>query len=168
MSLQVRIIQGDLSVHADFSEPAFELFQNAAVLHQRVFSRLARHGLRLTDMKPEIGSGNLGDVQLPCSLFHLSTSIRIRMERVEIHCFDVNRVDRKRLEELTRDVLEALRAHPAGIPFKTYSVGLALHVMPVGATAKDFLAKFTSASLRALDPRWARERSSITEWTVSA
>lgn len=148
-----KIAQGDLSFQAEFAQPAFELFENRSKPYRALFAALARHGLRLTDMRPEKGSGTLGDAYLQCTLFDFTTSLRVRLERLELTCLDLKRVDRTQLEELIVDSLEARsRVFPSEISFKTYGLSISLHGLLPVRDVKEFLAGFLKTVPQNLGP----------------
>lgn len=145
-----RVSQGDFVFQADFAAPIFELFNDAA-LQRQIFSRFTRHGLRLVDIKAERGAGSLGEVHLHCWFFNFSAALRIWLERVEINCFDVTRVNTPKLKDLITDVLETAPAL-FKVPFKTYAMALGLHGLLEGVAPKDFLSKFVTKVPNTLGP----------------
>jgi hypothetical protein len=97
-------------------------------------------------MKIENGSGALGDFQLSCSLLHLTTSVRIRLDKVEIHCLDLKRVSAKQIEEIGLASIEAPTVQERQLSYKTYSMAVAVHGSLVGSTPEDFLARFATGA----------------------
>jgi len=152
MSVAFKASRAELSFQADFAEPVFHLFRDSPALHRSVFARLAKHGLRLSDMRPERGNGTLGDAHLVCSLLNSAVTLLLRPERAEIHCFDVMRLDGRNLGQVGVDFLEAIRAHAPEVPFKTYSSALALHGLLDGIRSQEFIAKFVTGAPGGLGP----------------
>jgi hypothetical protein len=153
MSSPIKMVQGDLVFQADLTQPAFSLLQSSSKLYQALFAALSRYGLRLGDMKPEQGSGTLGDLHLQCSFYNFTTSLRVRLERIELTCFDLTRVERGQLEEVTVSALEALsQSLSPDVSFKTYSLGISLHGLLAEGEVKDFLGRFVTAIPKDLGP----------------
>lgn len=152
MPAALKLAQGDLIVQADFAEPAFHMFRDYWEFAHRVFTKLARHGLRLTDMKFERGSGSIGDGYLLCSLFNFTMAIRFRVEKVEAHCLDLARMDVNRFSQASADALEAVRSHIPNVAFRTYSLGVALHGTIEGISAREFVSKFVTRTPEKLGP----------------
>ena len=150
LGLLFKVSQGDFVFQADFAEPIFELFNNTT-LQRQLFSKFARHGLRLVDIKAERGGGSLGEAQLNCWFFNFSTALRIWLERVEINCLDVTRVSPQKLKDLITGVLETAGSH-FKIPFKTYGMALWLHGLLEGVAPKEFLSKFFTRAPNDLGP----------------
>lgn len=152
MAVEVKVSQAELSFQADFSEPAFDIFRDAASLNRRMFSKLSKFGLRLSDIKPERGNGSLADLHLRCSLFNFSVTINVRAERVEVNCFDKNVIGSKSFPDAVVEALEAVQTHVPSVPFRTYTWSLALHSLLTGVSQADFLAKFSAGRPEELGP----------------
>lgn len=152
MALAFKVAQHDLGFQADFSTPMFELFRDSWGLQGQLFTRLSRHGVRLTDIRPDRGNQSLGDYSLLCYLFNFLVTVRIRLERVEIMCVDLSRVDGTKLNEAGVDVLEAVKAHVPGISFKAYTLAMGLHGTLDGMSAQEFLSRFVTVAPKNLGP----------------
>ena len=141
MNKRFVVSQGHLSVQADFSEPQFRFFLEPAVFYERLFRRLASHGLTASEMKLEWGDQTLGDYHLRCTLLGHGATLRFRVERVEM-AFDFPGADEAQAAEVVRGVLEVVATHLPGSTFRAYSADLGVHGLVNGTSAKDFLASF--------------------------
>jgi hypothetical protein len=146
VALLFKVAQTDLGFQSEFPEPAFNLFRDTWALQRQLFATLARHGLRLTDIRPERGSGSLGDFSIVCFLFNFSVTVRIRLERIEIVCLDLARVAPDKLNHAGVDVLEAIRSHLPGASFKTHTLSLGLHGTLEGMGTHEFISRFVMKS----------------------
>ena len=135
---------GELYFQTLFTEPAFTLFQNLPGLTQHVFARLNRHGLRLADMKFEIGNGSLAEHQLTCSLLNYSTSVRFRIDTVEINSFNLHHLSEEQIGDVAVSALEALKLYSAATIFATYQLSVAAHGVVGGASGQEFVRRFTN------------------------
>lgn len=144
MALTFKVTQGDLTFQSDFIQPVFDLFRDSWGLQRQLFMRMARHGVRLTDIKPERGNGSVGDFNIVCFLFNFSVTVRIRLERVEILCFDLARVPVNMLNEAGVDALEAVTSHVPGVNFKTHTLSLGLHGTLEGMSTQEFISRFVA------------------------
>jgi len=102
---------------------------------------LNRFGLRLSDVKLEKGDGSLGEANVFCSLYHLSTTVRVRLDAVEIACYDTVRFNQQQFVDIARSSLEAVSRTLTNNPYKTYAVTANLHGAVEGMTTQDFLAR---------------------------
>jgi hypothetical protein len=152
MSAEFKLSQGDLFFQSDFAEPAFGLFRDSWPFYGRLYSRLSSHGLRLMDMKPERGSGSLGDAHLACSFLNFAVTIRIRLDRVEIQCLDVTRIDAKNRNGITIGTLQTLKEHVPNLAFKSHTLAIGLHGQLDRVATNEFLSTFVQGSLKDLGP----------------
>jgi len=144
VALTFKVALADLGFQSDFAEPAFDMFRDAWGLQRQLFARMTKHGVRLSDIRAERGSGSLGDIHIVCFLFNFSVTVRIRLDRIEILCFDLSRVDSEKLNEAAIDALEAVTNHMAGPTFKTHTLWQGLHGTLEGASTQEFISKFVS------------------------
>jgi hypothetical protein len=149
MSQPFKVRQGDITFYANFAEPAFAIFRDGITLHRTLYQQLSRFGLRVADMKPERAS-NLGDTQLACSLLNLSTEVRVRIERIEVMCWDLSQISQETFTELALISLGAIASSAPNNPFKTYSLSVNLHGSVEGVTTRDFLSRFAPPPLKTL------------------
>jgi hypothetical protein len=143
---------GDFTHHADFVEPAFGLFGDAVNLHKRLFAALSHHGVRLADMRWDQGGGTLGDANLLCHLFNFAVVLRVRLERVEIQCVDLNRINAKQLTQAGLEILNVLEGSEPGIRFKTHSFAMNFHGFLKNGSTTEFIGRFVSLEPSDLGP----------------
>lgn len=152
MTPTFKVTQGDLTFRSDFPQPVFDLFRDSWGLQKQLFARMEKHGVRLTDIKPERGSGSLGDLNIVCFLFNFSVTVRVSLERVEILCFDLARVPPNMLNDAGMDALEAITNYGPGVSFKTHTLSLGLHGTLDGISSQDFISRFVSKGPESLGP----------------
>lgn len=152
MSPAFTVLQGDVSIQVDFADPTFALMVEPSALQYAIFQQLSsRFGLRLVDMRPEVGSGNLADLGLFCWLAQYSTSVRVKAERLEVTCTDSSRLTQAQFVDVTLNSLEALKRW-ASAPYKTYTLNSNLHGTIEGTSTKDFLLRLTPKLPQNLGP----------------
>lgn len=152
MSVAFKSSQGDLIFQSDFAEPAFGLFRDSWLFYGRLYSRLSTHGLRLADMKPERGNGSLGDFHLACSFVNFAVTVRVRLDRAEVQCLDVTRVDAKSLNGIAIGTLETIKGHIPNLAFRSHTLAVGLHGQLEGVPTREFLSGFVKGSLKDLGP----------------
>jgi hypothetical protein len=152
MTTVLKVAQGDLGVQADFAEPAFEIFRDVSSLHRRLYSALSPLGVRLADIRPDRGAGSLADVHVALSLFGLTTSVRIRMDKIEINCADTRRVDQASIERAVVEVLQAVKNLVVGLQYRSYSLAVGVHGALGAGDVKEFLGRFAKVSQLDLGP----------------
>ena len=116
-----------------------------------VFERLHPHGLRLADMKIEAG-GSLADFQLTASLLSHSTMVRIRLDSVEIHCYNAGTTTADRIDNVVVSILEGLQQDSPDLELVSLTSSLGLHGIVGGVSALDFLSEFSGSPDVALGP----------------
>ena len=89
MALTLEVSKADLAFEAGFSKPEFALFGDGTALLDCLYRRLEPYGLRLPDIRFERGLGNVGDQHFLVYLFNYLMTVRIRVERIEVHCSDL-------------------------------------------------------------------------------
>ena len=132
MAIDFAVEQGNLQLHANYTEPLFAIWRDTDQLLQRLFVGLSKHGLRLTDLKWDQSGNSVGDVQLNFYLFNFAVAVRIRIDRLEVEVFDIKKVTADQLEEAVLDLVAGLRTHKPEMAFSAYSVaiGVSSHVIP--------------------------------------
>jgi len=135
---------GDLFLQATFAEPAFSIFRDLPALYQKLYTTLSRHGLKLADIKTERGDGSLGELCVTCSLFDFSTTIRVRLDRVEIQCVDTARVTNKQFEEAALSVLQIFDQTAAQTSYQAFIFAINIHGTIADTSPREFLSKFVA------------------------
>ena len=155
MPTVLKLGQSDIAFQSEFMEPMFELFRDAWPFYRRLHSALSPFGLRLADIRPERGSGTLADFHVALTLFRLTTTVRIRADRIEINCVDAGRVDQKSLENAVIQILQTVENHANGLQYRNYSIAIGVHGTLSGIETKTFLSKFVNAASLDMGPQLA-------------
>jgi len=142
MAVTFKAARSDITIHSEFSQPAFTLLSDALGLQKRLFEALSRYGVQLTHIRWDQGAGSLGDINLLCYLFNFAVTLRVRLERVEVQCFDWSRVDNRSFTDAISTALILLGNPETGPRFKTHTVAIGFHGLLENVSAKDFVAKF--------------------------
>jgi len=137
------VATGELLCQSNFAEPVFALLDDGEFL-RRLYSQLAKYGLTLSGMRWEEAS-SFGDEKLTCAVANLNSVVNILLERVEVHCLDVTRLDRAVFKELVSDTLQAVGAYQ-GNSLKTHAFSLTMHGTIAGLPPRDFLRRFVPSS----------------------
>jgi len=144
--VKVRVLRGDSLFQAQFSEPAFRALKDVPAVAESVFKRLTRYGLQLTDIKIEQPpDGSLGAARLTWPMFNFLVTVSVRLEHVEVQCYDTARVASPDLTAATLDVLQGVGAFLATPPFSTYSLALGIHGVIEDGKAATLLSRFVGA-----------------------
>ena len=143
---------GDLLVRASFPEPVFDLFQDFPDLGQRLHRSLATYGAGLGDMKFEGTWGSLGDAHLSVSFLRLSAVLRVRLDQIELHCFDARNLQEDDLAAVFVRTSQVLVEHDPAPAVASYSLAVGLHGLLAGVTAATFIERFVSAKDLQLGP----------------
>ena len=134
LKFDVRAFQVDLS--ATFAEPAFELAENRGQLIKAVHSRLAPHGLPLSEIRAG-AIGKLDDPVLTCAALNWAANFVIRVDRVDVTCFD--RAVAEQLNSVFPAVVDAVLGIVPGATAEAYSSEVSAHVaLPVGELENTF------------------------------
>jgi len=130
------VTQAYVSLVAEYSEPLFKLFTDPTTLYRELLQRLGPFGLRLADMKVELGD-KLADYHLACVFLNYSATLRFRAERIEIW-FDLTRATQEQALAISIKAFESVVAtfEPS---FRSFPIDVALHGNVADTTAKDFL-----------------------------
>ncbi|HLY22250.1 MAG TPA: hypothetical protein VKT83_07255 [bacterium] len=153
MAVTLKVSRADLTHQADFVEPGFALFGGDPVgLTRRLFAKLSPYGVRLTDIRWDQGGGSLGDFSLLCYLFNFAATLRIKLEKVEIQCLDLNRVNVQQLTAASMDALTLFEAPELNTRFKTHSLSLGIHALLENTNTRDFINKFAFRGPENLGP----------------
>jgi hypothetical protein len=142
VAIKLEVKKADLAVEAWLPQPEFTLFRDGAALLDRLYRRLERHGLRLTDIRLERGTGSLGDQHFLVYLFNYLMTVRIRVERIEVQCSDLPRDHLDAFQAAMVDVLGAVKDHRPDLSFRTFAIALGLHAHLEGTAVRDYLSRF--------------------------
>jgi hypothetical protein len=152
MSQSFRLAQGDVTVVGHYAEPAFIAFRETSSLIKAIYDALSIFGLRLADLKIERGTGSVADLHLLCSLFNLAMSIQVRVDRVEVLCFDTLRLSQEQFVAVARKTLEVVGETVANKRYSSYSLTANFHGSVDGTTTRDYLTKLVGAGPAKIGP----------------
>ena len=153
MAIKLEAARADLTLEAGYSQPEFGLFfeDGSALLHH-LFKRLEPYGLRLTDLRVERGSGNIGDQHILCYLFNYWMTVRIRIERIEVVCSELPQDYVDKLKAAIVDVLGAVKDYRPNLSFRAFAIVVGLHAKLEGQPVRDYLARFVANVPQHLGP----------------
>ena len=151
MAIKLEVSRADLSFEAGFPKPEFDLFREEGALLACLYHRLEPHGLRLPDIRFERG-GNVGDQHVLVYLFDFSMTVRIRVERIEIHCSNLPQHLLEKFKAAILDVLRAVKEYRQEISFRVLAAAVGLHGTLEGKTVRDYLAQFVTGAPENLGP----------------
>lgn len=144
MPIKFVVSRSDVTLEAGYQSPRFDLFRDDRGLFARLLDRLSPHGLKLSEMKVERGSGSLGDLHLFFYLVDYLVIVRIRVDRTEIYCSLLTAENKKRVIAAALDTFGTIR-ETLGVDFRAYAVGMNIHGLTEDPNARAFLAKLVSA-----------------------
>ncbi|MGH7182315.1 MAG: hypothetical protein ACREJN_10100 [Nitrospiraceae bacterium] len=145
------VLKAELAVEAAYAQPMFNIFDDLASLPEKVFRRLEKYGLKLSELKAE-NSAILGERHLNCSLFNYVMTVKIRYDKVEINCSDL---PRSHVDAFIAGILDALGAVKDASPemsFKTFAISHVLHGKIEGQTTMEFLDRMIAKIPEGLGP----------------
>jgi hypothetical protein len=148
----MEVAKADISFEAGYPQLEFGLFQETSAMLQHLFKRLEPHGLRLTDVRFEHSSTNIGEQYIQCYLFNYWMTIRIRIDRIEVICSELPRDYVDKFKAAILDVLGAVKDYRPELSFRAFAVAVGLHAKLEGQPARDYLARFVSIIPRNLGP----------------
>jgi hypothetical protein len=151
-SIGFELKSGDLQVRGAFAQPAFGLFQDFPGLCQKLYGSLASCGVALGDMKFEGSAGSLGDVHLAVTVLRVSAVLRVRLDYIELQCFNVRNAVEKDLAEVFVRTSQVIAEHSPVAVSATYSLAVGLHGSLDGSPAASFIQQFVTAQGLHLGP----------------
>jgi len=153
VAIKVEPTIADLAFEATFPEPDFQMFADGPSLLHDLFKRLAPRGLRLNDLRFDIGSGSAAErPQVICHLFNYLMTIKVGFERVEVVCSQMPSNLVEPFKAAILDALLAVRDHRSSISFSTFVLSVALHTKLEGVSVRDYLARFAANVPEGLGP----------------
>jgi hypothetical protein len=152
VAIKLEVSKADLAFEAGFPKPEFGLFQDGAALLDCLYRRLEPHGLRLPDIHCERGAGRVGDQHFLIYLFNYSMTVRIRVERIEVHCSELRQDLVEKFKAAILDVLRAVKDYRPELSFRAFAVSVGLHAKLEGKPVRDYLAQFVTSAPRNLGP----------------
>lgn len=150
MLANLEVLKAELGFEAAYSQPEFNLFEGPLLL-DKVYKRLEKHGLRLSDLRAE-NSSMIGERHLHCYLFNYVMTVKIRYDKVEINCVEF---PRSHVESYVAGILDVLGAVKDALPtlfYRSFAVAIALHGKIQGLATREFLNRFTAKSPEGLGP----------------
>ena len=152
MAIKLEVARADLGFEAGYSHPEFSLFRDGSDLLHYVFKRLEPHGLRLTDLRVERGSGSVADHHILCYLFNYWMTVRIRVDRIEVFCSELPRDYVGKMKAALLDVCGAIKDHKPELAFRAFAVGVGLHAQLEGEPVRNYLSRFVTSAPKNLGP----------------
>src|SRR5262245_18256867 len=151
LAVKLIVSRSDVAFEAVYPRPEFGLFRDDAGLLARLVARLSPHGLKLTDMKIERGSGNLGEVCLLFTLVDYLLTVRVRLDQTNIFCSLLTEQNKKRVIAATVDTLDCIRQHIGG-EYRAYTVTMNIHGLLEHQSANALLSRLIVAAPPNLGP----------------
>jgi hypothetical protein len=152
LPIKVEVAKFDLAFEAGFPRPEFALFQNTALLLDRLHRRLERYGVKLTDIRVERGAGSIGDHHILLYLFDYWMTVRVRVDRVEVNCSSLPENLVESFRAAIVDVLQALKECTPDLSFRAFAVAVGIHARLEGQQPRDYLARFVTNTPTNLGP----------------
>ncbi len=145
--------RSDLAFEAGFSQPEFGLFRDVPGLLHSLHPRLQPHGLKLSDVRVERGSGNVADHHLLFYLFDYAMTIRIRTERIEVACSSLpNPETLERYKAAIVDVIRGVKDFNHDLVIRAFAVAVNIHARLDGMTPREYLASYIARAPGELGP----------------
>lgn len=144
MPVKFDIDRSELSVEGHYSGVQFGLFRSESELPARLLARLSEYGLGLAGMKMERGTGTFAETHLQCYLLDYAVTVRIRVDRLEIHCSYLTEENKERVIAAGVATLDCVR-QIIGADYRTYTVGMHIHGLLEHQDTKSFLGKLVNA-----------------------
>lgn len=132
----------DVAYRATFASPQFGLLTAAARSFHSLHSRLARFGLRLSDIKVEGNATNPADFAIVCTFPALSAVLRLKLETIEFNVYSL--VGDSNLQPMISEAVETVKeiAAPMYKPIAIHQVTLEFHGTLSDITPRDYLLRF--------------------------
>jgi hypothetical protein len=145
VATQASVQRSEMWFEAAFAQPEFLLFANIPPLLQRLYARLEPHGLKLTDLRVERGTGGVAEQNILFYLFDYWMTVRVRVERIEIHCSTLPDQEYvNKFKAAMVDVLRAIKDLKPDFAFRAYAVAVGVHAKLEGQSVRDYLAQFVA------------------------
>ncbi len=142
MAIDFEVRIADAFVQSDFATPAFDLMRSD--LPTIAYAGLAPQGLRLADMKVELGRPNIASNSLECTLFDFTMAVRFKLDRFEVQAFDCMRVKLPTVLKIAAETRRIVQASSPTVSFKSTSCTLALHGLLSGTTGHEFVRQYVT------------------------
>jgi hypothetical protein len=152
LAIKLEVPKAELQFEAGYTQPDFGLFRDEPAILHHLFKRLEPHGLRLSDVRVERGSGNAGEQQILCHLFNYWMTVKLHIEKIEVVCTQLPRDHVEKFNAAILDVLRAVKDYRADLAFKAFAVAVGLHAKLEGQPGRDYLARFAANVPQTLGP----------------
>jgi hypothetical protein len=152
LAIKLEVARADLQFEAVYPQPDFGLFRDESAVLHHLFKRLEPHGLRLSDVRIESGSANVGEQKILCHLFNYWMTIKLNIEKIEVVCAQLPRDHVEKFNAAILDVLRAVKDYRADLAFKAFTVGVGVHAKLEGQPGRDYLARFAANIPQKLGP----------------
>lgn len=151
MPMNLEVLKAELGVEVAYSQPEFDLFEGPSQLLNKLYNRLQKHGLKLSELRSE-NSLIIGERHLLCYLFNYGMTIKIRYDKIEIYCAELPRPLVERYVAGIIDTLAAVKDALPNLSFKAFAISVPLHGRIEGEATGDFMNRLTIKSPGGLGP----------------
>ncbi len=152
MPINFHVGRADLHFEAGYNEPEFALLRDPAGMISQIFKSLARHGVRLSEIRIERGASSAADFHVLCYLFNFWMTIRIRVDRMEVICSEFPRDYAEKYGAAIVDSLGAIRSFKPELNFRAYALVIGLHGTLESNSTGRFLSRFAANIPSGLGP----------------
>ena len=137
------VSRSDFTFEALYQRADLNVFgRSQTELLTTLFDTLGPHGLKLSDMKLERGTGTLGELHVLCAnLANYVLAIRVRIDRVEATCSFLTVQNRELVYGAIADALKAVRTRISS-DYHAFSLSLNLHGIIESLDSKKYLAGY--------------------------
>ena len=149
--LALKSLRSEVHYRGNYAENAFDLLAAPTPLYKSLLKQLGDFGANLQDLKVE--TPTLADTHINCSLPDLSTSIRVRLDRLEIDCWRLNEIGTETAERIVLKGWAAIREADATLQLLSHRVDVNVLAEVQNGTAADVLGHYvrTPEPLNAMD-----------------
>ena len=151
-SLNFEVRSSEVQFQATLERPNFDWLQNWTRLSASLFDQLKPKGLNLADIRVE-AAGSFADFQLTASLLRHSTIVRVKLDSVEVHCYNAAGAARDQVDDVVVSVLEGLRQNGSELRVASMTGAVALHGLVGGVSDVEFLSTYSRSGDVQLGPR---------------
>lgn len=138
-------LQGsDVLFRVILERPNFDWIQNWTRLVASVFDWLQPHGLSLADIKLD-AAGSFADFQLTASFLGSSTVVRLKLDNVEVQCYNALGTARDLATDVAVSVFEGIRQDYPGLRIASMTGAVGLHGIVGDVSDLEFLSRFSQA-----------------------
>ena len=138
--LVLKSLRSDVHYRGKYAENAFDLLAAPTPLYKSLLKQLGVFGANLQDLKVE--TPTLADTHINCGLPDLGTSIRIRLDRLEIDCWRLNEIGTETAERIVLGGWAAIHEADATLRLLSHMVDVNVLAEVQNGTAADVLSHY--------------------------